>query len=182
MMFEICFTRRYCMSHRLFNLKDSKCFVPHGHNEFVKVHLVNNGDDTLDGDSNMSNGFKSLKSTWHNWIDNAVDHSMQLSNQDPLLDYFKENEPENLKHILITPGDPTTEVLAACFYAKINSFLAHESINMRCNRVEIEETPTNTVIFSGDPDKAISVAKYGGPDTPWWKRADMSINDLEAAE
>ncbi|MBT5187014.1 MAG: 6-carboxytetrahydropterin synthase [Kordiimonadaceae bacterium] len=178
-MFEICFTRRYSMSHRLFNLKNSKCFVPHGHNEYVKVYLSSfEGDDALDGNTNMSNGFKSLKSLWHNWIDNAVDHSMQLSNLDPLLNYFKENEPENLPLIMITPGDPTTEVLAALFYSKINAFLKAEDLNVRCTKVEIEETPTNTVIFHGDPNKAITVATYDGPERPWWQRPDMSINDL----
>lgn len=162
----------------MFSLKDSKCFVPHGHNEFVKVHLVSGAGDRLDGISNMSNKFETLKKTWHGWIDNVVDHSMQLTSVDPLLDYFKQNEPENLKHLLITPGDPTTEVLAACFYAKINAFLKHEQLNMSCNRVEIEETPTNTVIFHGNTDDAISSEHYAGPEIPWWQRPDMSINDL----
>jgi len=166
------------MSHRLFNLKNSRCFVPHGHNEFVKVHLVSSCDDRLDGNANMSAGFDGLKRTWHNWIDNAVDHSMQISNMDPILNYFTENEPENLKHLLITPGDPTTEVLAACFFSKINAFLKNESLEMRCVRVEVEETPTNTVIFTGDPEKAISLDHYNGPSAPWWQRPDMSINDL----
>lgn len=166
------------MSHRLFNLKNSRCFVPHGHNEFVKVHLVSNGEDYLDGNTNMSAGFDSLKRSWHNWIDNAVDHSMQLSNLDPILNYFKENEPENLEHLLITPGDPTTEVLTACFFSKINAFLENDDVDMRCVRVEVEETPTNTVIFTGDPDKAIFLDHYNGPKTPWWRRPDMSINDL----
>ena len=103
---------------------------------------------------------------------------MQLSNMDPLLDYFKNSEPENLPHILITPGDPTTEMLAACFFAKINSFLEHDEIDMRCIKVEIEETPTNTVIFSGDPQKTISEEYYDGPENPWWMRPDMAINDL----
>ncbi len=166
------------MSHRLFNLKNSKCFVPHGHNEFVKVYLVSTGSDPLDGISNMSNKFETLKKTWHNWIDNAVDHSMQMTAVDPLLNYFKENEPENLKHLLITPGDPTTEVLAACFYSKLNAFLKNDALEMKCIKVEIEETPTNTVIFHGDPDTAISTEQYDGPATPWWQRPDMSINDL----
>lgn len=178
MMFEICFTRRYSMSHRLFNLKNSKCFVPHGHNEFVKVHLTSDDDDALDGISNMTNKFETLKKTWHNWIDNAVDHSMQMTAADPLLDYFKEKEPENLKHLLITPGDPTTEVLAACFFSKINAFLSNEKLLMKCVRLEIEETPTNTVVFYGDPKKAISRTQYVGPEIPWWERPDMSINDL----
>ena len=162
----------------MFSLKDSKCFVPHGHNEFVKVHLVSEGDGRLDGVSNMSNKFETLKKSWHGWIDEAVDHSMQMTSVDPLLNYFKQNEPENLKHLLITPGDPTTEVLAACFYAKINAFLKHDQLNMSCSRVEIEETPTNTVIFHGNPDEAISSEHYEGPEIPWWHRADMSINDL----
>lgn len=162
----------------MFNLKNSKCFVPHGHNEFVKVHLASDGDDSLDGISNMTNKFETLKKTWHNWIDNAVDHSMQMTAADPLLDYFKENEPENLKHLLLTPGDPTTEVLAACFFSKINSFLVDEKLKMKCVRLEIEETPTNTVVFQGDPKKAISLTQYDGPQIPWWERADMSINDL----
>jgi 6-pyruvoyltetrahydropterin/6-carboxytetrahydropterin synthase len=179
MMYEICFTRRYSMSHRLFQLKDNKCFVPHGHNEFVKVYLTSNDDcESLDGISNMSNQFETLKNTWHRWIDQAVDHSMQLSNLDPMLDYFKTKEPENLKHLIITPGDPTTEVLTACFYSKLNAFLKNENLNMKCIKVEIEETPTNTVIFHGDPSKSISLKSYDGPDIPWWQRADMSINDL----
>ncbi len=166
------------MSHRLFNLKNGKCFVPHGHNEFVKVYLVSQGADDLDGVSNMTSKFETLKKTWHNWIDNAVDHSMQMTAVDPLLDYFKENEPGNLQHLLITPGDPTTEVLAACFYSKINAFLKHDGLEMKCIKIEIEETPTNTVIFHGDPEKAISTVQYDGPQIPWWQRADMSINDL----
>ncbi|WP_338109864.1 6-pyruvoyl trahydropterin synthase family protein [Pseudemcibacter aquimaris] len=178
MMFELCFTRRYSMSHRLYNIKQGKCYVPHGHNEYVKVHLVATGDDRLDGVSNMSNQFETLKKTWHGWIDNFVDHTMQLSDQDPLLSYFKENEPENLPRLMITPGDPTTEVLAACFFSKINAFLKADDINMKCVRVDVEETPTNTVVFHGDPDQAISFGDYDGPDVPWWQRADMSINDL----
>ena len=122
------------MSHRLFSLKDSKCFVPHGHNEFVKVHLVSEGDGRLDGVSNMSNKFETLKKSWHGWIDEAVDHSMQMTSVDPLLNYFKQNEPENLKHLLITPGDPTTEVLAACFYAKINASLKKKSRSFELNK------------------------------------------------
>ena len=152
--------------------------MPHGHNEFVAVHLESRDDDHLDGLSNMSNQFETLKKTWHDWIDNAVDHTLQLSCLDPLLTYFKENEPENLKRLMITPGDPTTEVLAACFFSKINAFLVAEKINMKCVRVDVEETPTNTVVFKGDPDKAISMGHYDGPSEPWWVRADMSINDL----
>ncbi|WP_417320746.1 6-pyruvoyl trahydropterin synthase family protein [Emcibacter sp.] len=177
-MFEICFTRRYSMSHRLYSLKDSRCFVPHGHNEFVKVHLCRPDNDTLDGQANMMAPFETLKKTWHQWIDNHLDHSLHLSDKDPLIGYFRDNEPENLAHLLITPGDPTTEALCACLFGKINAFLDELGLGIVCRKLEIEETPTNTVTFSGDPDRALCTDGYGGPEIPWWKRADMSINDL----
>ncbi len=167
------------MSHRLFNLKGSRCFIPHGHNEYVKVYLVSTGYNQLDGAVNMMAPFAVLKSVWHKWIDDHVDHSLQLSSQDPMLDYFKEQEPENLPHILITPGDPTTEVLAACFMSKINAILFDQGLAVRCDKVEIVETPTNTVSFRGDPAEVICTDHYGGPELPWWGRADMSINDLD---
>ncbi|MFC7047702.1 6-pyruvoyl trahydropterin synthase family protein [Emcibacter nanhaiensis] len=177
-MFEICFTRRYSMSHRLYSLKDSRCFVPHGHNEFVKVYLSRPENDALDGDTNMMAPFDTLKKTWHQWVDNHLDHSLHLSDKDPLIGFFRDNEPENLAHLLVTPGDPTTEALAACLFAKINAFLNDLGLGIVCRRLEIEETPTNTVIFHGDPDKALCTDSYPGPARPWWKRADMSINDL----
>lgn len=173
-MFEICFTRRYSMSHRLFNMKNSRCFVPHGHNEFVSVYLRTEKDSPLDGQANMFAPFEDLKKSWHRWIDDSVDHSLQLSDKDPMLDYFREKEPENLPHILITPGDPTTEALAACFFAKINAFLAADELGVVCHKLEIEETPTNKVIFSGDPKVALGHHER----QPWWERADMDINDL----
>jgi len=178
MSFEICFTRRYCMSHRLFNIRNSRCYVPHGHNEYVKVHLVSGGNDSLDGAVNMMAPFAVLKRRWHQWIDDHVDHSLHLSCQDQMLDYFREREPEILPHILVTPGDPTTEVLAACFMAKINALLHDQGIGVHCRKIEIIETPTNTVTFSGDPEQALSTAHYDGPDIPWWRRPDMTINDL----
>lgn len=179
MSFEICFTRRYSMSHRLFNIRNSRCFVPHGHNEYVKVTLISTGNDLLDGAVNMMAPFAILKKVWHEWIDDHVDHCLQLSSQDQMLDYFKETEPENLKHIMITPGDPTTEVLAACFMSKINALLFNQGIAVRCSKIEIIETPTNTVTFCGDPAQVICTDHYDGAEPPWWQRPDMSINDLE---
>jgi len=167
------------MSHRLFNMKNSRCFVPHGHNEYVKVYLVSRGYDNLDGAVNMMAPFAVLKAAWHGWIDDHVDHSLQLSSRDQMLDYFKSHEPENLPHIMITPGDPTTELLAACFMSKINAILFDQGLAVHCRKIEIIETPTNTVTFSGDPDQIICADHYDGPDMPWWQRPDMSINDLD---
>ncbi len=123
--------------------------------------------------------FSDLKKIWHQWIDDHVDHSLQLSHQDPMLDYFRDKEPENLAHIMVTPGDPTTEALAALFLSKINAILKDQGVGVRCQKIEIRETPTNTVTFSGDPQLVISTAQYIGPEIPWWQRPDMSINDLD---
>ncbi|HKJ71989.1 MAG TPA: 6-carboxytetrahydropterin synthase [Gammaproteobacteria bacterium] len=175
-MFTLAFTRRYSMSHRLLSLQSGKCGIPHGHNEYVTVKLAAREPGPLDGEANMVTPFHDAKKRWHAWIDHAVDHSLQLSGRDPLLDYFREHEPEQLHRILVTPGDPSTEVLAACFMAKIQAFLADQGDGLRCIEVRIEETPTNTVIFDGDPAAVLPAG--GSPGPTWWQRADDSINDL----
>jgi 6-pyruvoyltetrahydropterin/6-carboxytetrahydropterin synthase len=76
---------------------------------------------------------------------------------------------------MVMPGDPTTELLAACFMAKLNAFLTADGGRLTCVEVQIEETPTNTVSFDGDPTLVIPA---GAGDDSWWWRADNSINDL----
>ena len=44
---------------------------------------------------------------------------------------------------------------------------------LRCVHLSIEETPTNTVNFEGNPADWLPVGASG-----WWQRADASINDL----
>jgi hypothetical protein len=52
---------------------------------------------------------------------------------------------------------------------------AAEGGRLRCVRIEIEETPTNKMIFEGDP---LRVLPFAASRTVWWLRADDSINDL----
>jgi 6-pyruvoyltetrahydropterin/6-carboxytetrahydropterin synthase len=59
--------------------------------------------------------------------------------------------------------------------AKLNAFLMADRGRLRCVEVRIEETPTNTVTFDGDPSQVLPPVNR--PD-PWWLRADMSINDI----
>jgi len=170
-MFSLVFTRRYSMAHRLLQGGSVKCAVPHGHNEFVTVKLVAAAPKPLDLRVNMVEPFERAKKQWHDWIDNHVDHALQLSSADPLIGFFREAEPEKLERLLLTPGDPTTEMLAACFMAKISAFLAADGGRLVCAEVSIEETPTNTVTFTGDPAAFL-------PAEGWWNRADRTINDL----
>lgn len=176
-MFSLVFTRRYSMAHRLIADPSSKCAVPHGHNETVTARIGAVNPQRLDGRANMVAPFETTKERWHAWIDNAVDHALQVSEGDPLIGYFRDNEPDKLSRLLVMPGDPTTELLAACFMAKLNAFLDDDGGDLRCVELTIEETPTNAVVFTGDPADALP-QQAGANRTPWWRRPDMSINDL----
>lgn len=177
-MFSLIFTRRYSMAHRLLAEGRGKCAIPHGHNEVVVVKLEAIAARRLDGAGNVVEPFESAKARWHCWIDEAVDHALQLSDSDPLIDFFREQEPGRLTRLLVTPGDPTTELLAACFMAKLNAFLADDGGRLRCVEVTIEETPTNSVVFAGDPFDFLPSRASCGNRPPWWRRPDMTINDL----
>lgn len=178
-MFGLVFTRRYSMAHRLIADGGGKCAVPHGHNELVVVKLEATGARRLDGAGNMVEPFETAKARWHRWIDEQVDHAFQLSDRDPLIDYFREREPDKLRRLLVTPGDPSTEILAACFKAKLSAFLEEDGNHLRCIEVKVEETPTNAVTFSGDPADVLPKRAAGDNRPAWWRRADMSINDLD---
>lgn len=122
--------------------------------------------------------FERAKATWHRWIDNHVDHALQLSETDPLLVWFTQHEPHQLERILVTPGDPTTEMLACCMMAKLNAILLADENRLVCSEISIEETPTNTLTFDGDPMAALPETACSNP---WWRRPDMTINDLSAS-
>lgn len=177
-MFSLVFTRRFAMAHRLCH-NSPKCAIPHGHNEFVRVKLEATEPRRLDGVTNVVEIFDDAKRRWHNWIDNRVDHALHLREGDPLLEYFSWHEPDLVPRIMVFPGDPTTELVAACFMAKLNSFLSAEGGHLRCCEIVLEETPTNTVMFDGDPTEVLPK-----PLTldRWWWRADESINDVGQAD
>ena len=105
-MFSLVFTRRYSMAHRLMADARSKCAVPHGHNELVTVKLQAVAARRLDGVANMVEPFEIAKGCWNRWIDEEVDHALQLSDRDPLIGYFQAHEPDRLARLLVTPGDP----------------------------------------------------------------------------
>jgi 6-pyruvoyltetrahydropterin/6-carboxytetrahydropterin synthase len=174
-MFNLVFSRRFSMAHRLMSGGSDKCAVPHGHNEIVTVRLRAVESRRLDGVANMVEPFERAKATWHRWIDDHVDHALQLSATDPLLDWFVKQEPARLARILVTHGDPTTEMLACCMMTKLEAFLAADGGRLSCAEIRIEETPTNTVIFDGNPAHYLPACDGAAP---WWQRADMTINDL----
>lgn len=166
------FTRRYAMAHRLLADPASKCAVPHGHNEIVAVRLEPHAAFRFGG-SNALAPFDAVKGRWHRWIDEHVDHALQLGADDPLIGFFREHEPARLARIMTFPGDPTTEALAACFWLKLSAFLAGEDLPFSVGGVRVEETPTNAVVLTRFDADSCDI-----PASAWPRRADMSINDI----
>ncbi|MEZ5996777.1 MAG: 6-carboxytetrahydropterin synthase [Hyphomonadaceae bacterium] len=173
-MASIEFARRYAMAHRLLADPDSKCAVPHGHNETVTVRLEPHARFRFGG-ANAQAPFDVLKRRWHAWIDDHVDHALQLDEADPLIGYFREHEPRRLARVMTFQGDPTTEALAASFWLKLSAFLEADALPFAVTQVRVEETPTNTAVLTRatfDPDEC------GLAADAWPRRADMSINSL----
>jgi 6-pyruvoyltetrahydropterin/6-carboxytetrahydropterin synthase len=169
------FSRRYAMAHRLRAVDSVQCAIPHGHNEIVTVRLAPLGALKL-GAENAHAPFGAVKARWHGWIDNAVDHTLHLDSNDPLISYFREHEPERLAQIMTFPGDPTTEALAACFWLKLEAFLKTDALPFKLEELRIEETPTNTVVINRDVFDADACGVAAGA---WPRRPDMSINEFD---
>lgn len=168
------FSRRYSMGHRLISGAAPNCKIPHGHDEIVTVEIASENNRKLDTNTNMLVEFEDVKGLWFDWLDGSVDHSFHVSSKDPIITYFKENEPDLLSRLLITPGDPTTEIRSACYYAKLSSFLKTKDEDLICVGLQIQETPTNAVRF-----KCTDITKFlPSDDNHWWNRPDLSINDL----
>ena len=168
------FTRRYAMAHRLLATPSPKCAIPHGHNEFVTVRLDPRAAFTFSAANSIA-PFELVKRRWHEWIDNHVDHTLHLGAHDPLIGFFRENEPQRLDQIMTFEGDPTTEALAACFWLKLSAFIADEKLPFSVREVRIAETPTNTVVLTGELFDPVTC---GLRQRAWPTRADMSINDF----
>ncbi|MCQ8277463.1 6-carboxytetrahydropterin synthase [Acetobacteraceae bacterium KSS8] len=170
-MLELRFTRRFSMGHRLIGGASESCALPHGHNEFVRVRLVANDRRPLDGHGNMVVSFERAKGRWHRFVDERLDHALQLSDADPLLGWFRAHEPERAARIVVTPGDPTTELMCCLLWSKLSAILHDDGDLLRCAELSIEETPTNAVSVTAEGADALLPCRDG-----WWMRADMSIS------
>lgn len=163
-MIALRFTRRFSMAHRLISGASKTCMTPHGHNELVIVDMVPRAARKLDGSTNMVVEFSAAKKRWHRFVDQRLDHALQLSATDPLLKVAETQFPD--WRLVVTPGDPTTELLTALLASKCQAILDHERTGLRVARVELQETPTNTVVLEGDPRELLP------PGQGWWTRPD----------
>ena len=173
------FKRRFSMAHRLRFDRNSKCAVPHGHNEFIAVSLQARPEAKgVDwGAANYAASFSTLKTHWHAFVDDSLDHAFQLGAGDPMIGYFQQHAPDLVPRLLVIDGDPTTEAVATALYMKLNAILDRHLPDFVCTRLELEETPTNSVVLGLDDVLGCPV-RLG----EWCHRADLSINDLLPAD
>ena len=88
---------------------------------------------------------------------------------DPLVAYFRENEPGMLPRLLITPGDPTTEVRAACFARKLRAFLDADNPGFentdrqsRLRRMQGDRQPRETGADHDEVDILVGIERRRG--------------------
>ncbi len=172
---EIIFRRKWEAAHRFVEdaNRQSKCAQPHGHTWNIEVVLFKE-TPALTADTNMLVTFETAKKKWHEWIDEHVDHSFKLNAKDPMIGFIRKDNPEG--RLLITPGDPTTEILTVLFKAKLEAFLKVDNLGLNCKSVKIDETMTNSIVFSGATDKYLPTDPTG--TAYWWNRADYTTHDL----
>ena len=168
------FTRRYAMAHRFLSDQSPKCMTPHGHNETVTVRLAAAAPFRFGG-ANMEAPFEAVKGRWKAWIDGHVDHAFQLNGADPLIRYFRDQEPDRLPRLMTFSGDPTTEALAASFWLKLQAFIAADDLPFTVAEVRVAETPTNAVVLTS---QTFNPETCNLPADAWPRRADWSINDF----
>ena len=174
-MLDLVFTRRFSMGHRLIHGASESCALPHGHNEFVTVRLRPTAPRRLDGAGNMVVSFQRAQSRLRPSVDARRPPGLPLAEDEPLLSWFRAHEPERARRIIVTPGDPTTELMACLMMAKLNTLLDADGALLRCAEITLQETPTNTVRYEGDPLDVLPAPRPAGQC--WWRRADDSIAD-----
>ena len=167
-LMDVNFRYRFEAAHR-FTDTNSKCSTPHGHTWWITLSLAHSPND-IDLEKNFATDFKDLKSDWKNFLDTHVDHHFFMNSDDSLADHLKKTEP-NL-NIKLSPGDPTTEVLAALFFKKAESLLSRWK-HVSVSSILLEETPTNSVrIYKKDADQLVgrlkTACKNLDPKSIWW--------------
>ncbi|MCB0348703.1 MAG: 6-carboxytetrahydropterin synthase [Bdellovibrionales bacterium] len=172
---EIIFRRKWEAAHRFVEdaNRASKCAQPHGHTWNIEVTLSKEVA-SLHPDTNILVTFETAKKKWHEWIDEHVDHSLMINAKDPLVAFMRVDNPNG--RLLVTPGDPTTEILSILFKAKLEAFLKSDGLDLYCKHIKIDETMTNSVAFSGSVDNYLPSDPSGS--AYWWNRPDFSTHDL----
>lgn len=172
-MLDLEFSYSFEAAHR-FSKSESKCSTPHGHS--WSASLVLRQDRPKLDTSDMTKDFGALKARWKEFIQSTVDHSFFHHFDDPILDSLREHIP-NLRGLAL-PGDPTTELVALCFFHK--SLEMYQDEPLRPAEIRIQETKTNSLRLDYDGylrmlDQSRDFELF---PTAWWTNSDPLSREL----
>jgi 6-pyruvoyltetrahydropterin/6-carboxytetrahydropterin synthase len=106
-MYRVTREIHFCYGHRLLNY-EGKCRHLHGHNGRAVITLAAEKLDAL----GMVMDFSRIKRVVQGWIDEALDHKMLLSKDDPALPLLRQQgEP-----VFVMDVNPTAENIARLIY------------------------------------------------------------------
>jgi 6-pyruvoyltetrahydropterin/6-carboxytetrahydropterin synthase len=137
-----CKSFKFSASHRLIS-SNSKCENFHGHNYKVNVYIT--GKKRENG---MLLDFFEIKKKLGEYIDSALDHSIILHDDDPLVKTFKDNTMIVYK----VSFPPTVENLAEFFITEFSSVLQLEKMELEINKIELFESENSWAIAEKEKD------------------------------
>ena len=106
-MFRVTREIHFCYGHRLLNY-EGKCRHLHGHNGKAVITLEGPELDKL----GMVVDFSHLKRVVGKWIDDTLDHTMLLHQDDPVLPMLRERN----ERVHVLDVNPTAENIAKLIY------------------------------------------------------------------
>jgi 6-pyruvoyltetrahydropterin/6-carboxytetrahydropterin synthase len=114
-------------SHRLLHYQ-GKCHNLHGHRWKVEIRITG----SVDEQTNILVDYNEIKK-----VVNRFDHQIILNEKDPMVPRIEEFHP-----VITTPGDPTSELLAALIRDAIEAEYATSGRNIRVESIRVWESPT----------------------------------------
>lgn len=124
----------FCYGHRLMNYQ-GPCRHLHGHNGKIQVELER---EVLD-ERGMVVDFSEIRTLIKDWIDQTLDHTMLLHQNDPLIPVLKEKN----ERFYIMNENPTAESIAKLIYDYARSK------KLPVSRVTLWETESSFATYQG---------------------------------
>lgn len=106
-MYRVSKSVAFCYGHRLLNYQ-GKCSHLHGHNARAVITLENDRLDAL----GMVEDFSRVKQLVWEWLDDEIDHTLLLHEDDPVLPVLQ-NAGERVR---VTSFNPTAENIARMIF------------------------------------------------------------------
>ena len=114
-------------SHRLLHYQ-GKCANLHGHRWKVEIWMEGEPDTT----THILIDYSIIKK-----IVDKYDHQIILNQEDPMVPRIRE-----FHEVITTPGDPTSELMAALIRADLHSFCREHGIKATVPKIRVWESPT----------------------------------------